>query len=39
LRIDARSRILLFGTEGDTDPALYRELVGRSADDVRSIAR
>ena len=38
LRIDARSRILLFGTEGDTDPALYRELVGRSAEDVRSIA-
>jgi diaminopropionate ammonia-lyase len=39
LNIDARSRILLFGTEGDTDPALYEQLVGRSAEDVRAMAR
>jgi diaminopropionate ammonia-lyase len=37
LRIDARSRILLFGTEGDTDPALYTELVGRTGDAVRGV--
>ncbi|MCA0044871.1 diaminopropionate ammonia-lyase [Celeribacter litoreus] len=29
------SRVVLFGTEGDTDPALYAELVGMSAADVR----
>lgn len=29
------SRILVFGTEGDTDPALYQSIVGRSADAVR----
>jgi diaminopropionate ammonia-lyase len=28
------SRVLLFGTEGDTDPALYQQLVGRSAAQV-----
>jgi diaminopropionate ammonia-lyase len=28
------SRVLLFGSEGDTDPALYQKLVGRSADQV-----
>lgn len=38
LGIDAGSRILCFGTEGDTDPALFLELVGRSAADVRSAA-
>ena len=26
--LDAGSRVLLFGTEGDTDPVLYRQLVG-----------
>ncbi len=36
LRLDERSRVLLFGTEGDTDPELYRELVGASADEVRA---
>jgi diaminopropionate ammonia-lyase len=35
LRLDASSRVLLFGTEGDTDPVLYRALVGASADEVR----
>lgn len=29
------SRVLLFGSEGDTDPSLYSEIVGRSGDDVR----
>lgn len=36
LGIDARSRVLLIGTEGDTDPDIYRRTVGRSADDVRA---
>jgi diaminopropionate ammonia-lyase len=30
------SQVLLFGTEGDTDPDLYAEIVGRTADEVRS---
>ncbi|WP_235829941.1 diaminopropionate ammonia-lyase [Algihabitans albus] len=30
------SRILLFGSEGDTDPRLYSEIVGRSGDEVRT---
>lgn len=38
LGIDEASRILCFGTEGDTDAELYRELVGRSADEVRARA-
>ncbi|MDF2234215.1 diaminopropionate ammonia-lyase [Albimonas sp. CAU 1670] len=36
LRLDAASRVLLFGTEGDTDPELYTQLVGLSADQVRA---
>jgi len=32
------SRVLLFGSEGDTDPALYQQLVGRSATQVREDA-
>ncbi len=32
------SRVLVFGTEGDTDPDLYRRLVGRSGDEVRGVA-
>ena len=35
LGLDADSRVLLFGSEGDTDPELYAELVGRSAEAVR----
>jgi len=31
LGLDASSRVLLFGTEGATDPALYERLVGRPA--------
>jgi len=34
LRLDAGSRVLLLGSEGDTDPAIYREVVGRPADAV-----
>lgn len=34
LGLDATSRVLCFGTEGATDPKLYRDLVGRSAEDV-----
>ena len=31
LGLDAASRVLLFGTEGATDPELYARLVGRTA--------
>ena len=34
LGLDASARVLVFGTEGDTDPELYRQLVGRSAEEV-----
>lgn len=34
LGLDATSRVLLFGSEGATDPAIYREIVGRSAEAV-----
>ncbi|MEX2298472.1 MAG: diaminopropionate ammonia-lyase [Dongiaceae bacterium] len=30
------SRILIFGSEGDTDPALYEKLVGRSGASIRA---
>lgn len=32
------ARVLLFGTEGDTDAALYQDLVGLSGDAVRGVA-
>ncbi|MEM8570329.1 MAG: diaminopropionate ammonia-lyase [Pseudomonadota bacterium] len=35
LGLSTASRVLVFGTEADTDPELYVELVGRTADDVR----
>lgn len=35
LGLDAAARVLVFGTEGDTDPTLYRDLVGADADTVR----
>jgi len=38
LGLDETARVLVFGTEGDTDPALYTELVGRPADAVRGAA-
>ncbi|MBM3486062.1 MAG: diaminopropionate ammonia-lyase [Alphaproteobacteria bacterium] len=34
LQLSERSAILLFGTERDTDPAIYTEMVGRSAPEV-----
>ena len=34
LRLGLDSRVLLFGTEGDTDPEIYREIVGRSAEEI-----
>ncbi len=34
LRIDADSRVLLIGSEGDTDPQIYRSIVGRGAQEV-----
>lgn len=34
LGLDAGSRLLLIGTEGATDPDIYRRIVGRSAEDV-----
>ncbi|MEQ9331374.1 diaminopropionate ammonia-lyase [Thalassobaculum sp.] len=34
LGLDAGSRVLLIGTEGATDPEIYREIVGRGADEV-----
>lgn len=38
IQLDADSRVLVIGTEGDTDPQRYCELVGRSADEVRAAA-
>jgi diaminopropionate ammonia-lyase len=38
LGLDSGSRVLVFGTEGDTDPELYRELVGADAATVRARA-
>jgi len=35
LVLDDNSRVLLFGSEGDTDPELYRSIVGRSAAEIR----
>jgi diaminopropionate ammonia-lyase len=34
LALDAHSRVLLLGSEGDTDAAIYREIVGRSGDEI-----
>lgn len=36
IQLNSDSRVLVIGTEGDTDPQRYRELVGRSADAVRA---
>ncbi len=35
--LGAGSRVLVVGTESDTDPALYARIVGRSAGDVRRV--
>lgn len=34
LQLESSARILCFGTEGATDPEVYRAIVGRSADEV-----
>jgi len=34
LGLDAGSRVLLLGSEGDTDPEIYRRVVGRTAAEV-----
>lgn len=36
LQLRSDSRVLVFGTEGATDPESYRRIVGRSADEVAS---
>ena len=36
LGLDRASRVLVFNTEGDTDPGLYERIVGQSAEAVRS---
>lgn len=38
LALGASSTVLLFGTEGATDPAVYRQIVGRTAKDVKARA-
>jgi diaminopropionate ammonia-lyase len=35
LGLTPQARVLVFGTEGDTDPELYRKLVGADAETVR----
>lgn len=39
LGLTPESTILVFGTEGDTDPDLYRHIVGRAGAEVRAAAR
>jgi diaminopropionate ammonia-lyase len=34
LALDAGARVLLLGSEGDTDPEIYRKIVGRPAEEV-----
>ncbi|WP_417257220.1 diaminopropionate ammonia-lyase [Celeribacter halophilus] len=36
--LDVQSRVLVFGTEGDSDPEVYQNLVGKSGDAVRARA-
>ena len=38
LGLSSDSTVLVFGTEGDTDPELYRQIVGRESADVRRSA-
>ena len=38
LTLDRNSRVLVFGTEGATDPDLYRQIVGKTADQVSAMA-
>jgi diaminopropionate ammonia-lyase len=34
LKLDAHSRVLLLGSEGDTDPVIYQQVVGQTAAEV-----
>ena len=34
LKLDAQSRVLLLGSEGDTDPVIYQQVVGQTAAEV-----
>lgn len=36
LKLEAGSRVLCYGTEGATDPDVYRSIVGRDAEEVES---
>jgi diaminopropionate ammonia-lyase len=36
LRLDGGARVLVFGSEGDTDPDLYARIVGRTGEAVRA---
>jgi len=36
IHLDAGSRVVLLGSEGDTDPEIYRQITGRSAAQVRA---
>ncbi len=36
LGIDEKSIVVFFGSEGDTDPELYKEIVGKSGAEVRA---
>ena len=36
LGLDANSRVLILGSEGDTDPEIYEKVVGRAASAVRA---
>lgn len=38
LKLGAHSRVLVFGTEGDTDPEQYQRIVGRSGAAIRAAA-
>lgn len=36
LGVDSNSCVLIFGSEGDSDPALYQQIVGKSSAEVRA---
>jgi len=38
LGLNSDSRILVIGSEGDTDPEVYQEIVGRTSDEVRAFS-
>ena len=38
LGLDENSRVMVFGSEGATDPELYERIVGKSADAVLEAA-